>query len=127
MADSALHFGVGLAVGTAAMLPALARAARRRQRLSPGLGRMIIVSYGLALWAIVPNLLRSVGVPPELCSEWPMNLFLLNPLINSWHPGGQLVGEVMLIGCFVLQYGMAVAAVARSSLTGRPVTDAAHI
>ena len=113
MSDRILHFGIGVLVGTVAYSPFLVRAWRRRELLSPCLLRLGLLSLGLGMWAVVPNLLRAAGLPAAFCTGWPMNLFMFHHLIDKLHPGGALLGELLVMGCFALQYVLVLVALAR--------------
>ena len=113
MSDRILHFVIGVLVGMVAYLPFLVRAWRRRELLSPCLIRLGLLSLGLGMWAVVPNLLRAAGLPASFCAGWPMNLFMFHHLIDKLHPGGALLGELLVMGCFALQYVLVLVALAQ--------------
>jgi hypothetical protein len=69
----------------------------------------LIAAYGLGLWAVLPGALKRVGV----ADGWWMNVFLLHPLINRMKGGGVLVGEILLVFLFVLQYATILVAIRR--------------
>ena len=119
MAHSAMHFTIGLAVGTAAFLPSVARALRRRDAVAPALARWIGASWALALFAIVPSLLRHLGVPDRVCSGWWMNVFLFHSFANRWKAGGMLIGELGVAACMTLQYVVLLVALRRVSMRER--------
>jgi hypothetical protein len=104
MAHSTFHFSLGLAVGMLALLPGLLGRMKRKERLSPAVARWLFVAYSIGMFAIVPNLLRRVGIPDAVCTGWWMNIFLFHPLIDRVKDGGVLIAEVMVLGCFGLQY-----------------------
>jgi len=110
MADSTMHFTFGLVVGTCIFLPAVIRKLRSGTKCTPEIGRMIAVSYAMAIFAIIPNLLRHSGFPQGFCNGWWMNLFFLNPLIDSIKSGGMLIGEIMVVMLFIVQYSVTVLA-----------------
>lgn len=120
MAHSTMHFAVGLAAGTAILLPSVLKNLKAGRKISKESGRLLLVSYALAFAAIVPNLLRHSGVPDSFCSGWWMNLFLLNPLLDKLKPGGMLIGELMIVLFFVLHYAIIIAGIIRT----RARTDA---
>jgi len=104
MAQSTLHFAVGMAVGTAAAAPSLVRRIRGRRRTARCFLRWFALSYGLGFVAVIPSLLRHAGVARELCMRWWMNVFFLFPLIDRLQPGGMVLGEAAVLMLFGLQY-----------------------
>jgi len=114
MAHSAMHFVIGLAAGTAVLLPSVVKAARRNDRLAPAFAKWIAISWALGLLAIVPSLLRGLGVPAAVCSGWWMNLFLFHPLADRLKPGGMLVGELGVALLLTLQYVLLLLALQRA-------------
>lgn len=120
MAHSSFHFAIGLLLGTAiAGFPVLItlfrlwRGIQTRQSidLTRLTKRMLLISYGLAIMAVIPNLLRSIGCPEQICSNIVMNIFVLHPLINSIKHGGMLIGELLIIAVFFFQYTMLIATI----------------
>ena len=105
MAQSTLHFAVGMAVGTAAAAPSLLQCIRNRGKTAKSFLRWFVLSYGLGFVAIVPSLLRHWGASESLCRSWRMNLFLFFPLIDRLWAGGLVLGEAAVVAVFVLQYG----------------------
>ena len=112
MADSILHFAVGMTLGTALALWPVARVWKSGVRLAEPFAWLLLLSYSLGLWAVVPNLLGRLGCPQGFCSGWWMNIFVLHPIIDAAHPGGMLAGALLTLACFGLQYCLLVAAVA---------------
>ena len=104
MAHTALHFSLGLAIGTIIPAPSVFKQFMRTGRKSGPLRLWLLASYALGTFATVPNILRSLGVPEIVCSGWWMNLFLFHPLIDRLENGGMLIGELILVGCFSFQY-----------------------
>lgn len=118
MAHSAMHFTIGLAVGTAAFLPSVVKAWRHQDTVAPAFARWIGLSWALALFAIAPSLLRHLGFPVGFCSGWWMNIFLFHPLADRLKHGGMLVGELGIATCLTLQYVLLLVAL-RRALTRR--------
>ena len=114
MAHSTMHFAIGLAVGTAALLPSVVKAARRGDKLAPPFARWIGIALALAMFAVVPNLLRSSGVPDAICSGWWMNVFLFHPLADRLKQGGMLIGELGIALILTFQYVLLLAALRRA-------------
>jgi len=119
MADASLHFAVGLALGMALESPRLRRAWQSVKPLAPTVLRWMGTSWGLALWAIIPSLLRYSGIPEGFCRGWLMNVFLLHPLINRWGPHATIIGAVALVSCIAFQYGTILACILRARAHGR--------
>jgi hypothetical protein len=62
-----------------------------------------------------PSLLRMAGVPEGVRAGWWMNVFVFHPLINQIKPGGGLlIGEVLILGVFAMQYALLVLALVAS-------------
>ena len=114
MAHSAMHFVIGLAAGTAVLLPSVVKAARADGKGAAAFAKWIGVSWALALFAIVPNLLRSLGVPDAICSGWWMNVFLFHPVADRLKPGGMLIGELGIALLLTFQYVLLLAALRRA-------------
>lgn len=114
MADSSLHFAIGLAAGTAILLPGVLKRIVSGSKTSQSAGHLLAVSYALALFAIIPNILRHGGLPEFFCSGWWMNLFLFNPLLDKLKAGGMLIGEIMIVILFTTHYSLILLAIARN-------------
>lgn len=110
MAHSTLHFTLGMALGTSMLVRSVLPGFTSARESAALFGKWLIVSYALGFLAIVPNLLRSIGVPEIICGGWWMNIFLFHPLVDKVKTGGMLIGEVGIISCFVLQYALLLAA-----------------
>jgi hypothetical protein len=122
MAHTALHLAVGLGLGMALAAPALGRAWRDAAAHRPGahtplsrpLARLLAGSWGLGLFAIIPNVLRAMAMPEWFCSGWWMNLFLLHPLLDGWVSGGTVIGGFLLVAALSSQYGLLLLAIAHT-------------
>ena len=113
MAHSALHFSAGMALGTVAALPPLVRrAARGEITLSRSFTVWFAASYACGAWAIVPALLRRLGVPEGVCDSAWMNVFFLHPWLNRVKPGGATMGPLVLAAFLGAQYLCLLAALA---------------
>jgi hypothetical protein len=104
MAHSALHFALGAVTGAAAAAPPLAAAWRGGGPLARPYRLWLGASYGLALWAVVPPLLGSLGVPDAVCKAWWMNVFLLHPALTRLKDGGAVAGTLVLLAVGSAQY-----------------------
>ena len=102
MAHSSMHFGLGLAAGAAASLPLLREALKNETALNSG--QWLIASYAVGTAAVVPSFLSLLGVPESITSAWYMNIFLFHPLIDQLKSGGYLIGETLIVSCFLFQY-----------------------
>lgn len=114
MAHSALHFSLGMAVGYAAVLPAVVRGWRSGRPLHRTLGRGLIVSCALGIYATLPSLLGWAGVPEAVCRGWWMNLFFLHPLVTRVKAGGMIPAGFALVVCWLLPYAVLLAAIRRA-------------
>jgi hypothetical protein len=132
MANAALHFAAGLALGMALQSPVIRRAWSQGPSLTRALVRGMALSWGLGLWAIIPSLLHHAGFPESFTGGWWMNLFLLHPLINRWGPHATIIGGAALVGCFAIQYAAILGAILnvrklKAPLgSGRPPTQASR-
>ena len=113
MADSILHFAAGLAVGTAAFLPALVRRLKAGAATSAFFARWFAVAFGLAVLAIAPGLLVRAGMPEHFLTAWWMNIFVLFPVIESIERGGLIVGTACVLACAGVLYLSLLLAIAR--------------
>ena len=104
MAHSAMHFGIGLAVGAASGLPFLWTALKEQAARNSGV--WLTISYVLGAIAVFPSFLGMIGVPESVTSAWYMNIFLFHPLMDRLKPGGKLIGETLVVTCFLFQYSM---------------------
>ena len=119
MAHSALHFSLGMVLGSAATLPAVARAWWHRTRLSHPIGRWLLISYATGVYAMIPSLLGWLGVPDAICRSPWMNIFLLHPLLTHLRGGGMIPAGFALVFCFILPYTLILAALLRTRHTGK--------
>ena len=114
MAHSALHFSIGVALGSAATLHTVAREWLSGGKLSRSIGRWILISYGLGLYAIIPSLLRWIGIPESITHGWWMNVFLLHPILTRFRAGGMIPAGFAIFFCFVIPYSVILAAILRA-------------
>lgn len=104
MAESVFHFAVGLAVGTAAFMPAMVRRIRTGERMSGFFTKWFAAAFGLAVLAIIPGILVRMGLPERFLTSWWMNIFVLFPALNSLKHGGFIVGTAITLGCGAVLY-----------------------
>ena len=115
MAQSTLHFSIGMALGTAFALPQLARAWKTGKKLASGFGCLFIYSYGLGLYATIPSILRHIETTESLTKEWWMNIFLFYPLIEKIDGPSIVLGELLIALLFGLHYIMLLLAIKHCS------------
>lgn len=108
---SAMHFAIGAWVGTAIFLPEVIRRMKTGDRTAGALAELILLSYALGAWAIVPNIFRQAGLPEQICASPLMNIFLFHPLFDKINDGGMLIGEIAITACFLLQYSLILAGI----------------
>lgn len=114
MADRSLHFGFGMVLGVLVVVPRLVRSWRSGEMVSRDLSRLLVVSCGLGVLAIVPNLLHKAGCSITFCSGWWMNVFVGHHLLGKLKPGGgALIGQILITACFSMQYVLVFAALIR--------------
>ena len=104
MAHSLLHYSVGCIAGTMFMLPPVLLSMTAGKGLARTTGKWLLTAHACGVFAVVPGILRRLGLPDQFCDGWWMNLFFLHPLVNQLKHGGMLVGEMMLFLCIALQY-----------------------
>lgn len=118
MTESVFHFAVGLAIGTAAFLPALVRHFRVRDRMSGFFARWFVVAFGLAGFSTIPGLLVRIGLPDRFLTAWWMNIFVFHPFLNSIKKGGFVVGTAIMLACAALMYVALLLAIAQRRRSG---------
>ncbi len=121
MAHSTLHFAAGMAVASVFTLPPLLAAWWRRRPLARPFARWCLTSYAVGIFAVVPGILRRLGVPDAICDHPRMNIFLLYPWINDVKPGAVTSGPLIMGAMLGGQYLLLLAALmlARRRLTQR--------
>lgn len=110
MAHSTLHVAAGMAVATVVTLPPVLAAWRRGRPLSPPFARWFLACYAAGTYAVVPGILRRLGVPDAVCDAPIMNIFLFYPWINIIKPGGITMGPLVLGAFLGFQYLLLIAA-----------------
>lgn len=114
MAHANFHMAAGLALATVATAWPVVRGWLRRQDLARPLARMLLASYALGAWAVVPNLLTSLGLSPQVHRAPWANVFLGHALIDLRYDGGLLVGELLMVVVFAAHFAALVAAIGRA-------------
>lgn len=101
-----------MVLGSAIAVPLVLRQWWLKRPLAQPFLWWFAASYGLGIYANTPSILRVLGVPESVCASPLMNLFLLNPLVKSWRPGGELVGGTLVIAIAFTQYAALLLALA---------------
>jgi hypothetical protein len=114
MAHANLHMAAGMAAATAVMVWPVVQAWRRDEPMARPVGRMLLASYALGLWALVPNLATSAGLPAGIHHAWWANVFLGHALIDRKNDGGLLIGELVMVAVLAFHYALLVVAIARA-------------
>lgn len=114
MAHANLHMAAGMAAATAVMVWPVVRAWHRQTAMARPVAWMLLSSYALGLWAIVPNLATSAGLPAGIHNAWWANIFLGHALIDRRNDAGLLVGELVMVAVLAFHYTVLVAALARA-------------
>jgi len=102
-----------MAAGTAVAAPRLWRQWRARRPMAAAIRRWLLWSYGLGLYAVIPNILLRCGLPDALCRAWWANVFLLHPLLDAMGAGGMYKGAAATAALFATQYLLILAAIRR--------------
>jgi hypothetical protein len=76
--------------------------------------KWILISWILGFIAIIPNLLRQVGLSESIVRSPWMNLFVFHFALENLNAGGILRGGICIIFCFTLQYSLVLIAVLRA-------------
>ena len=114
MAHANLHMAAGMATATAVLVWPVVKAWRQQAPLARPVAWMLLSSYALGLWALVPNLATSAGFSPGIHNAWWANIFLGHALIDRRNDGGLLVGELLMVMVLAFHYAVLVAALARA-------------
>lgn len=114
MAHANFHMAAGLALATAATAWPVLRAWRLRLALARPLARMLLASYALGAWAVMPNLLTSLGLSPQVHRAPWANVFVGHAVIDLRYDGGLLVGELLMVAVFAAHFAALVAAIGRA-------------
>jgi hypothetical protein len=113
MAHANFHMAAGMATATMITLWPVVRAWRGNTALAPPVGRMLLASYAIGVWALMPSLLTTIGFPQHIHRAWWANAFLGHAVISERVRGGLLIGELVLAAVITFHYVVLVAAIAR--------------
>lgn len=114
MAQSTFHFAFGLALGSAWALPRIGNRWGRHLPLADAIGRWLLLSYGLGLYATIPGILRRLCHGAEWTTAGWTHIFLLYPLIDRLDLPSIGLGELLTAACFAAQYTMILLAIRRA-------------
>jgi len=114
MAHANFHMAVGMSVGVVATLVPVARAWLAKAPVARPVARLLVISYALGVWALVPTLVSAAGGPAGIHHARWADLFVLHASIDAREPGGLLKGELIITTLVVLQYALLVAALVRA-------------
>lgn len=114
MAHVNLHLATGLLVGSAVTIAPLARAWWLEHRVAVPILRSLVVSFTLAMWSILPNLLTTLGAPASVHTSWWSNLFLGHAMIDRRTHGGLLIGELVIAAYLTAVYLLVLLAIRRA-------------
>ena len=118
MAQSTLHFAFGMAVGSVWVLPGLWKRWKQALPMAGTIGRWLLLSYGLGLYASLPSVLRRITSGADWATAGWTNLFLFYPLIEKLDLPSVALGELCIAACFAAQYGLILLAIRRSGGPG---------
>lgn len=120
MAHSALHFSLGMILGTGLFLPRVFRVWKKSTNMARPYARWLVGSAVLGVYAIVPSLLRRIGLSDHFCEGWWMNLFLLHAALQKMKAGGEIFAQALIFFLFAVQYVALLAAIRRIRRTRDP-------
>jgi hypothetical protein len=108
------HIAEGLGLGAALGAVPLARAWLAGRPLAMPILRVALLSFALAGWAIVPQVLTTLGSYPSVHTAPWANLFLGHAVIDRRVDGGLLVGELIIAAWLVGLYALILLAIVRA-------------
>jgi hypothetical protein len=114
VAHANLHIAAGIAVGTAATAWPVLRAWSAGHPVARPIARLLVASYALGFWAVVPAALTTLGAPAAVHHAWWADVFLLHAQIDRRIERGLLIGELAIAGAFVAHYLLVLVALRRA-------------
>jgi hypothetical protein len=120
MAHANFHLAAGIAVGTAVTALPVARAWLASRPVSRPIARMLVASYALGFWAVIPNAITTLGGPASVHHAWWSNVFLGHAAIDRQVEQGLLIGELGIAAAFVAHYALVLLALWRARRLSRP-------
>jgi len=118
VAHANLHLATGLLIGSSVTIAPLIRAWVVGRPVALPILRSLVVSFTLAAWAIVPNLLTTIGAPSSVHTSWWSNLFLGHAALDRRTEGGLLIGELVIAGYMTVVYLVVLLAIRRAHRRG---------
>ncbi len=117
MAQSTLHFAVGMAIGSAWALPQLWSKWKQAAPVANAIARWLLLAYGIGIFATLPNILRRMTHGAEWATGTWTHIFLLHPLIERLDLPSIALGELAIAACFAAQYATILLAIRRAKYT----------
>lgn len=114
MAHVNFHIAEGLGLGAAIGIVPLARAWLADRPMAMPILRIALLSFALAAWAIVPQVLTTLGAPASVHTSRWANLFLGHAIVDRRLDGGLLIGEVLIAAWLVGLYIWILVAIRRA-------------
>lgn len=115
MAHVNFHLATGLLIGSAVTTAPMLRMWILDRPMAIPLLRSLIVSFTLAVWASIPNLLTMLGVASgAVHRSWWADLFLGHAAVDRRVEGGLLIGEVVIAGYLTAMYLLVLLAIRRA-------------
>jgi hypothetical protein len=116
MAQSTLHFSVGMLAGSAYMLPRLWHKWMQCQPISKTVGHWILLSSTLGIYATLPGIMRRIS-GSDIWTGWWSNIFIGYHLIEKIPLPSIALGE-LCSGCiFATQYAIILLAIYRIKIS----------
>lgn len=106
MAHPIFHFSIILLLSMLIQGPWLFNKINDNTNVSDAITRFLIISYGFAVFSIIPNILGHLGAPDPFWTGWWMNIFIFHHIIDRIKNGGLLIGELLYLACFGVQYAI---------------------
>jgi hypothetical protein len=114
VAHANFHIAAGIAVGTAATALPVLRAWHAGRPVARPIARLLVASYALGFWAVVPAALTTLGAPAAVHHAWWADVFLLHAQIDRRIERGLLIGELAIAAAFVAHYLLVLVALRRA-------------
>jgi hypothetical protein len=110
VAHSSLHFTLGWVIGSLVFFLSSLKLWLKGSA-SAWFKRWYIWSLSAGLFATIPELLLTIGIPADFCSAWWMNIFFFSPLLDNIKPGGVTLGPLLMAACLGGQYLLLIATI----------------
>jgi len=112
MAQSTVHFSIGMLIGSGYMLPRLRHRWKQSRPLSKTIGCWVLLSYSLGLYATLPAILHRITGSDVWTGRWS-NIFIFYHLIEKLHMPSIALGELCAASIFAAQYALILLAIYR--------------